>query len=389
MSKLKICLVSYTYPPFSSGGGDVYAFNIVQGLKKLNHEVLVISSAPPNFKKEYSGIQHIPIHDIPFFRIQEFLKKAKGICSNLLKSKSIDIFHFNGPTGCALYGKKMPTVMTLHHSVFSTFKILMQHPSSLLSIDTLQECNPYNMWLENKSMKSVNQIIAVSHHTASQLRGRGIPDHRINVVHNGIEIFPAPSEKEEKMMRKKLELENKKVLLFVGRLDQRKGAIFLVKAIKSLKQELGENFKCIIVGDGPQKTQILEYINKNNLYRFFSFVSKVNYNNLRKLFYLCDLLVLPSLYEGLGLVILEAMASKKPVIGSNSGGIPEIIQHGNNGFLIPLGSIEKLMKAIKKILFNEDLARKMGENGYNLIQKKFTWDRAVKETLDIYRKILK
>ncbi|MFX0133308.1 MAG: glycosyltransferase family 4 protein, partial [Candidatus Hodarchaeota archaeon] len=374
--------MSYTYPPNTSGGGDIYAYNIVEGLKKLDHEVLVITSSSKP-KKDKNGIHYIPIRNIPFFRVQNFLSKAKKYCNRLLKSKLIDIFHFNGPSGCVFYKKDLPTVMTLHHSVLSTFKILSQYPSSLFSIDTIQECNPFNIWLESKSIKSVNQIIAVSHHTASQIKGRGVPEKRINVVHNGIDFFVAPTENEKKKIREKLGISGK-VILFVGRLDQRKGTIFLVKAINELRKEIKEDFKCVIVGDGPLKPQIMNFIKKNNLWSYFSFISRIKYKKLRKLYYLCDLLVLPSLYEGLGLVLLEAMASKKPVIGTNSGGIPEIIKHRQNGYLIPLGSIKELTIAIKKILLNEVLAKKMGEMGYKITQQNFTWERAIKDTLKIY-----
>ncbi len=378
--------MSYTYPPNTSGGGDIYAYNIVEGLKKLNHEVLVVTSSSKPMKDK-NGIHYILIRNIPFFRVQNFLSKAKKYCNNLMKSKLIDIFHFNGPSGCVFYKKNLPTVMTIHHSVLSTLKVLSHYPSSLFSIDTIQECNPFNIWLESKSIKSVNQIIAVSHHTASQIKGRGVLENSINVVHNGIDVFSPPTKSEQNKIRQKLGI-SEKVILFVGRLDQRKGPIFLVKAINDLRKIIKEDFKCIIVGDGPQKTQIINYIKKNNLWSYFSFIKKIKYKDLRKLYYICDLLVLPSLYEGLGLVLLEAMASKKPVIGTNSGGIPEIIKHNENGYLIPLGSIKNLTNAIKKILMNRVLADKMGERGYKIIQKKFTWERAVKETLSIYNKIL-
>jgi len=379
--------VSYTYPPNSSGGGDIYAYNIVEGLKRLGHEVLVVTSSNTP-KKDEVGIHYIQIRNIPGFRIQDFLNKAKIFCLNQYRSKLIDVFHFNGPSGCAIPKKNLPTVMTLHHSVLSTFKILLQYPSSLFSIDALQECNPYNIWLESRCIKKVNQIITVSNHTASQLKGRGISEENLNVIHNGIDIFPPPSEKEKIQIINKLGIINKKVILFVGRLDQRKGVIFLVKAIKELKNDIKEDFKCIIVGNGPIKNHILKYIKNNNLDSYFSFVNKVNYKNLRKIFFLCDVLVLPSLYEGLGLVLLEAMASKKPVIGTNSGGIPEIIKHGYNGFLTPLRSIKHISKAIKKILSNNELAKKMGEHGYTMIKRDFTWEKAVKKTLKIYKRLI-
>ena len=96
-----------------------------------------------------------------------------------------------------------------------------------------------------------------------------------------------------------------------------------------------------------------------------------------------NVLVLPSLSESFGMVLLEAMACKKPVIGSNVGGIPYVIDNDQNGLLVPPKDPQALADAIIKILTNPQLAKKMGEEGYEKVIKNFTWENQVNTTKEL------
>jgi len=96
-----------------------------------------------------------------------------------------------------------------------------------------------------------------------------------------------------------------------------------------------------------------------------------------------NVLVLPSLSESFGMVLLEAMACKKPVIGSNVGGIPYVIDNDQNGLLVPPKDPQALADAIIKILTNPQLAKKMGEEGYEKVMKNFTWEKQINTTKEL------
>ena len=104
----------------------------------------------------------------------------------------------------------------------------------------------------------------------------------------------------------------------------------------------------------------------------------------------CHVLVLPSLaqMEAFGMVFIEAMACKTPIIGTKIGGIPEVISNNKDGFLVPPSNADALKQAIKKIISNKDLAKRMGENGYVKVHKIFTWKVKTLATMKVFNEYL-
>ncbi|MBD5396184.1 MAG: glycosyltransferase family 4 protein [Lachnospiraceae bacterium] len=171
---------------------------------------------------------------------------------------------------------------------------------------------------------------------------------------------------------------NRKVVLFVGRLVEIKGVEYLIEAMKSVDALL------VIVGDGPLKDKLqlkADGLGKNEV----KFLGGKTHEELKNIFASADVFVIPSITaadgakEGFGLVILEAMASGLPVIASNSGGIPQLIQNGINGLLCEEKDIEALSISINKLLNDKQLSQQLVDNGkrtikqydYSLIAKKY------------------
>ena len=109
---------------------------------------------------------------------------------------------------------------------------------------------------------------------------------------------------------------------------------------------------------------------------------------LNQMFRNASVLVLPSLKESFGMVLIEAMAQGTPVIGTNVGGIPDIITHNKDGFLVPAGNISKLSKSIVKILEDNSLAASMGRAGYEKVKSNFLWNKQIKATHYVFEKTL-
>lgn len=160
---------------------------------------------------------------------------------------------------------------------------------------------------------------------------------------------------------------NKKVILFVGRLAEKKGVSYLIEAIKQIDAKL------VIVGSGPLeselKKQSIGYEKK------IQFLGPKTHEELREIYASADIFVAPSITakdgdkEGFGLVLLEAMASGLPVIGSNSGGIPSIVHHGKNGFLVKEKDVNGLIEKIKLLLCDEKLYFKLAQQAYKDVQQ--------------------
>jgi glycosyltransferase involved in cell wall biosynthesis len=160
------------------------------------------------------------------------------------------------------------------------------------------------------------------------------------------------------------------VIISVGSLVAHKGHQSLLNAIKILSKK-HKNLRLMIVGDGPLRSKLEAYA-KN-----LQISSRIVFTGLRKdifsLLKLSDLFVLPSIErEGLGLALIEAMASGLPLIGTNLGGIPEVIENNVNGILIPPGNSKSLAKAIERLITNQNLRDEMGKQGKRIYKEKFS-----------------
>ena len=183
-------------------------------------------------------------------------------------------------------------------------------------------------------------------------------------------------------------IENKlydgKTILFVGTNFQRKGGVTLLEAFKKVREIIPEA-KLIIVS-----TVLKSYIRGNKLQSFNIFIKKFsNKQFLGFLYRRASVFVLPSLYEAFGIAFLEAMAYKLPCIGTNICAMPEIIEDGRTGFLVSPNQPSELAERLIFLLKHPDIARKMGERGYQKLIKYYTWDRVVDRMLPEIEKVLR
>ncbi len=175
-------------------------------------------------------------------------------------------------------------------------------------------------------------------------------------------------------------------ILFVGRLTKQKGVEILLKAVKVLKDEYGRNLKIAIVGDGELKEQL------NNLTVELGVNREVKFLGVRKdvkeLMVSSKIFVLPSRWEGFGIVIIEAMSNMLPIIATSVGGIPEIIENGKDGILVPPENPKALARAISNLLENEELREKLSKAAYKKVKEEFSIKKYSVQMLDLYRSLI-
>jgi len=182
-------------------------------------------------------------------------------------------------------------------------------------------------------------------------------------------------------------------VLSVGYLIERKGFEYLIKAMPNVLKKYA-NVKLKIVGSGPLEGDLKCLINNLNLNKNVEILKNVSDEELLNLYNSSDLFILPSIVdsqgntEGLGVVLLEAMACKVPVIGSNIGGIPDIIQDGETGLLVPEKNISELSKAVINLVENEDFRNKLANGGYKLVGDKFNWRKIAQSYINLYTQIM-
>lgn len=197
-----------------------------------------------------------------------------------------------------------------------------------------------------------------------------------NIVDNKMFMQQSSKFKKEKeRFKQELNIQNEKIILFVGRLVKLKGVEYLIRAYKKLKGEYGD---CclVIIGDGILKNGLEEICIKEDIkdVHFTGWLSEE-----RIIYYsIADLFVLPTLKDLCPLVINEAMCCGLPVISTNAAGCAvDIIIPSENGFIVDAANTDQLCSAIKEILLNEELSRKMGEKSLELIESEFSLDKMV------------
>ena len=176
--------------------------------------------------------------------------------------------------------------------------------------------------------------------------------------------------------------EGKFKMLTVGRLVERKGHDKILEGLSILVKK-GYKMKYIVVGDGPMKQKLVNLSKKFGVREQVEFVGNIPYSQTPSYYKMCDLFIMPSRYirerkdvEGFGVVFLEANFFGKPVIGGNSGGIPDAIKDGVTGLLVNPEDPKDIAGKIEKLINNPKLAKRLGEQGRKRVLEEFTWERA-------------
>ena len=244
-------------------------------------------------------------------------------------------------------------------------------------------------WLERCVIGKVDGIVFVSEGQKKKLESFGIQGRKNWVVHNAVSINSIKKGEETKMrgiVFKRLDIPKKsKMVVTAGRLSPEKGHRFLVEAIGKLSKNVKKTF-FVFCGEGPCKKDLEKQAHELGIYEQCYFLGFRH--DLNEIFNAMDFMVLPSLTEGLPNVVLEAFACGKPVIATNIGGVPEVVEDGINGILIPPQRSDLLAEAIQKCLLSPEKAKKMGTTGYHKVKSEFTFELQTRSLEHIYSEIL-
>ncbi len=207
---------------------------------------------------------------------------------------------------------------------------------------------------------------------------------KVNTVPGGVFIDEYTGSQESKdKIDKKYGLTGKKVVLFTGRLTVHKGVEYLIKAAREIKGEV------LILGDGPERSYLEKLIHEYKLTntRILGYMSPKDQVSFKEFYSRADVYVAPSTWnEPLGLVVLEAMAAKTPVIVTRTGGVTSLVKDGYNGYLVRARNAKEIAQKVNYLLENEELRKKMGERAHEIVAEKYTWKRLAERFERIYEK---
>jgi glycosyltransferase involved in cell wall biosynthesis len=239
--------------------------------------------------------------------------------------------------------------------------------------------------LSRLKYSNVDRITAISERVKRVLVADGLSEEKIDVVYSGVDIDRFQNV-EANYLISELALNKHKLRIGnIAALAWHKDHKTLIKAARIVVDEFPQLI-FLIAGEGPLRREIEISIKKFNLeekVKLFGFRQ-----DIPEILSILHLFVLSSSWEGLGTSLLDAFASRVPVVATNVGGIPEIVKDGVNGVLVPPGNPEALAGAISSLLKNRDLARRMAEEGFRLVKEKFSIGKMVEETKKIYDRLV-
>jgi len=244
-----------------------------------------------------------------------------------------------------------------------------------------------NHFIYRKSYKKwADGIIANSKSTKQSILKNApwLNPEKIKVIYNGID--PNRFNLKSDSLRKKLGFSpDDFVFGFVGQLDERKGLRALLPAFAQVLKDKS-NIYLLLVGEGMLKQEIEEFISQYKLEKYIHLLGFQE--NIPEFMANINTLVLPSLWEGFGIVLIEAMAAKKPVISTQTSNIPEIVEDGIVGKLVEPQNVDELANALLEFVSNPQKVEKMGIAGREMVEKKFTLDRMINELEQYFHEII-
>jgi glycosyltransferase involved in cell wall biosynthesis len=264
------------------------------------------------------------------------------------------------------------------HGYKANFYTLMS--SAFIKIPRIATCHPwtetdYNIrarvytFLDKTWLKKMDGVVAVSQEVRRELHKR-LPEAKCEVIANGIDLQRFCLEKNGNSLRKSFEITGSDFLIgTIGRLVPEKGYQYLITAAKAICRKY-PRVKFIVVGNGPLQSELEKLVADNDL------GDKIQFSGIRgdipELLSIMNLFVLPSVSEGVPMVLLEAMAAGKPVISTEVGDIPQIIRHGYSGWLIPPKNTEALAAAMEELIQDSNKAERLALAAREEVKNRFS-----------------
>lgn len=286
----------------------------------------------------------------------------------------------------------------LIHARFGNAGVRMLSVKRRLRIPLLTSFHGFDLPAKRKRRKSYHRKLPVlfrvgdkftvpSRHMKRKLIRWGCPRHKIKIMYSGIDVskfqYTLREPKRDHI-----------VIIGVGRLHPKKGFHILLKAFRKV-HKMHPSTRLIIVGDGSERRRLKRMISKYRLKRSVHLKGHVSHRRLARMLAKADIFCLPSLttrdgnQEGIPNSIKEALATGMPVISTRHGGIPELVGHGKEGFLVPERNVKQLAKRLMQLINQPELRQDMGRSGRAKVERYFNSAKQVKRLEGIYRRLIR
>jgi len=407
---MKIAIVSKDFPPNILGGGEISAYNLAQALSELGLDVHVITTTHIEPLEKSKFILHPIIRDVQLPGVLHYLRRNevfyresyKAVSKFLAENRDTDVVHAMNMASIpgtvkAAVKHRVPSVITINShwltcptgtmlkpdgticdgncSIMKTFQCYSHSPLSKMALGTLY--SPLQRSTRKKYASKADAVVSISKSIEEYVK-QVINPKRSFVIPNIInadEYNVAPEE------------EYQSTLLFVGALIKPKGCEYLIRAMPDIVNEHPDAVLRIL-GDGAERAHLRELSAQLEIEKNVRFEGAVPHEKVPLYYASTDIVVLPSTWpEPLSRIILEAMASGKPIVATKAGGTPDVIKQGENGILVDISNSKQIYEAILSLLSDESKRVDIGKKGKGTVEKMFGPSAVSKSYHTIYKEI--
>jgi glycosyltransferase involved in cell wall biosynthesis len=366
---MNICMVSYDFIP-NVGGLAAHVRELSKHLVRAGHEVTVVTLAAPGrpMLEEFEGVRIMRCrralrHTYGAFYILAALRRLRA-------AGHMDILHAHtlGPdTIVCRLARARARIVTNHTSMF------------------VHGCDsPWRRRLFRHLMSPADGVIAPSQQLAELTCDVGIPAHKVHYVPNGVDTEKfVPRAATNGVRRKHGIPEDALVVLSPRRLVPKNGVEYLVRAAPAVIQSQPKA-RFLLLGDGPEAANLRSTAQRLGVGDALHFVGTVPNDRMSEYYACADVVAVPSLVEATSIAALEAMASGKPVVSTDVGGLPDVVLDGATGLLVKPRDPAALAGALSRVLQDGNMRRRLGASARRRAHETFGWDTIVKQTHKIY-----
>jgi glycosyltransferase involved in cell wall biosynthesis len=402
---MKVLMFGWEFPPFNSGGLGTACYGITRSLSEKGVEINFILPQNQKIPEEFLNVISIKLPKIKIKEIDSLLTSymtsqnyrrrflsldEKNLADNYCSSLVEEVRRY------AQIAKKIAKEVEhdiIHTHDWMTFlpgieaqkisgKPLISHVHSTeLDRSGGHGANPQVFSIEKEGIQKANKVIAVSDFTKNKiLKSYDINSNKIEIVHNAVH----KNEFSDSLnFKKHFNFGKNKIVLFLGRLTLHKGPDYFLCAAKKVLENY-KNVIFIISGSGDMNQQIIEQAADLGIADKVLFTGFLRGEQLKKIYKMADLYVMPSVSEPFGITTLEAIASGTPVLISKQSGVSEILNHC---LKVDFWDIDEMTNKILSVINHDELGECLSSNGLSEIDK-FTWDKAAEKIIGIYTQLL-
>ena len=376
---MRVVMLSNSFPP-EIGGIQEHVVNLAQALVAQGHQVRVVTvrrNKTQPIHDTFAGLKvtRLPQVNLPKTLTAQYLAAATAVLIALRLRGQADVVHYHTywPDAFTAFvvNKFVPTIYTAHES---RFLIMNEQGNSRGKL--------------RLALKPFQGVLAPSTELLNVARELGVSSEKSAFIPNAVDANRFSPRVARGSLRSLCNIPADHLVIFCPRrLVQKNGVDYLIESLHLTRQRFAGT-TLVIAGDGPERTKLEARVSELGLQGSVNFLGNQDNQKLPEFYADADIVAIPSLKEATSIAGLEAMASARAVVATNVGGLPEIIDDGVSGLLVPPRDPQALSLAILRLIETPELRNQLGLAARACVEKKFTWDQVANETTKAYERAI-